>query len=100
MTAPSQSRLGTNPSHGTLNGTLTATVTNGIATFSGLTLDQAGIGYTLSATSGILTSPPSSPFNVTPASVSKLAVAIEPASVIAGAGFGLTIDAEDLTEIS
>ena len=40
------------PSNGTaqLGGTLTATVVNGVATFSGLTIDTAGAGYTLEVT--------------------------------------------------
>ena len=39
--------LANNPGGATLGGTLTATAQNGVATFSGLTLDQPGIGYTL-----------------------------------------------------
>jgi ELWxxDGT repeat protein len=44
--------IGANPSGGTLTGTLTITVTNGIATFSDLSIDLAGGGYTLHATIG------------------------------------------------
>jgi hypothetical protein len=44
--------LGTNPSGGTLSGTLTLTVVNGVATFSDLSIDLAGMGYTLHATVG------------------------------------------------
>ncbi|HZO34542.1 MAG TPA: HD domain-containing phosphohydrolase [Gaiellaceae bacterium] len=43
--------VGTNPGGGTLGGTLTRTVQNGIASFADLTLDEAATGYTLSATS-------------------------------------------------
>jgi predicted outer membrane repeat protein len=42
--------IGSNPSGGTLSGTLTLTVVNGVATFSDLSIDQAGDGYTLHAT--------------------------------------------------
>jgi hypothetical protein len=44
--------LGVNPSGGTLSGTLTVTVVNGVATFSDLAIDRAGVGYTLHATGG------------------------------------------------
>jgi hypothetical protein len=47
--------LGTNPSGGRLSGTLTVTVRGGIATFADLSIDLAGVGYTLHATaSGLL----------------------------------------------
>src|SRR5262249_34533151 len=39
--------IGTNPSGGTLTGTLTVTVSGGIATFSDLSIDLAGAGYTV-----------------------------------------------------
>ena len=38
--------LGNNATEGSLGGTLTVTAHNGVATFSGLTLDVAGSGYT------------------------------------------------------
>src|SRR5262249_29383989 len=44
--------LGTNPSGGTLSGTLSLTVVNGVATFTDLTIDLTGDGYTLHATVG------------------------------------------------
>jgi autotransporter-associated beta strand protein len=46
--------LGVDPSGGTatLSGTLTVTVVNGVATFSDLSIDLAGNGYTLHATIG------------------------------------------------
>ncbi len=43
--------LESNPGSGTLNGTLTVNASAGVATFSGLTLDQAANGYTIQATS-------------------------------------------------
>jgi hypothetical protein len=42
--------LGNNPGGATLGGTLTATVVNGVATYSDLTLSQPGTGYTLTVT--------------------------------------------------
>jgi hypothetical protein len=58
--------IGTNPSGGTLDGTLTLTVVNGVATFSDLSIDLAGMGYTLHASiGGGLPDTDSNPFNVT-----------------------------------
>jgi hypothetical protein len=58
--------IGTNPSGGTLGGTLSLTVVNGVATFSDLTIDLAGAAYTLHATAdGGLPGLDSDPFNVT-----------------------------------
>jgi hypothetical protein len=57
--------IGTNPSGGTLSGTLTLTVVNGVATFTDLSIDLAGAGYTLHATTGGgLPDIDSNPFNV------------------------------------
>jgi hypothetical protein len=57
--------IGSNPSGGTLSGTLTLTVTNGVATFSDLSIDLAGLGYTLHATiGGSLPDIDSNPFNI------------------------------------
>jgi hypothetical protein len=57
--------IGTNPSGGTLSGTLTVTVVNGIAMFSDLSIDQIGDGYTLHATVTGLTDADSAAFNIT-----------------------------------
>ena len=43
--------IATNPGSGTLSGGSAATVVSGIATFSGLSIDTAGSGYTLNASS-------------------------------------------------
>ena len=56
--------IGTNPGTGTLSGTLTVNAVAGVATFSGLSIDEAGIGYTLTAASGSLTSATSAAFDV------------------------------------
>ena len=47
--------IGTNPGSGTLSGTLTVAAVNGVATFSNLSINKAGTGYTLTATDGSLT---------------------------------------------
>ncbi len=56
--------IGTNPSGGTLAGTLVVAVSGGKATFSGLSIDNVGDGYTLQATSGALTPATSDPFDI------------------------------------
>jgi hypothetical protein len=56
--------LGTNPSAATLFGTKTVTAVNGVATFSTLSIDKAGTGYTLQASASGLTSATSTGFNI------------------------------------
>lgn len=56
--------LASNPGSALLSGTLSATVSGGVATFGNLSLNKAGNGYTLSAKSGALTAATSSSFNV------------------------------------
>jgi hypothetical protein len=57
--------LGTNPSGGTLSGTLSLTVVNGVATFSDLAIDVVGDGYTLHAMATGLTDAESGAFRIT-----------------------------------
>jgi streptogramin lyase len=57
--------IGTNPSGGTLSGTLTVTVSGGVATFDDLSIDLAGIGYTLHAMAAGLTDADSLAFRIT-----------------------------------
>ncbi len=52
----------TNPGGSVLSGVLTEKALNGVASFSGLSLNKAGMGYELKATSGTLTSAPTSGF--------------------------------------
>jgi len=86
-----------NAAGGTLGGTVMATASQGVATFGGLTLDNAGIGYTLQATSTGLTPGTTDPFDVAPVGVaSQLVVATPPPiTVTVGTGFGLVVKAED-----
>ena len=57
--------IGANPGGGTLGGTLTVAVVNGIATFSDLSIDQAGDGYTLHAATAGLADADSAAFAIT-----------------------------------
>jgi hypothetical protein len=49
---------------GTLSGTKTVTVVNGVATFSDLSIDQPGNGYTFVVTAGGVVGVESTPFNI------------------------------------
>jgi hypothetical protein len=80
--------IGTNPGGGTLSGALTAlTNSSGVATFAGLSLDKAGVGYTLTAASTGLTSATSTTFTVSVGPAAKLAVTTSPTSSFAGQPF-------------
>ena len=58
--------IGTNPAGGTLSGGSAVTVASGIATFSGLSINNAGTGYTLTASSTpSYTAATSAAFNIT-----------------------------------
>jgi hypothetical protein len=88
--------LANNPGGGTLGGTRTVTAVDGIATFSGLTLNKVGTGYTLKASSGSLTAATTRGIAVTPAAATHLVVTTEPPSrVTAGSGFSLKVSVED-----
>ena len=58
--------LAVNPGGSTLGGTVVVSVANGVASFSGLTLNNAGSGYILQANSGTLTGGTSSLITVIP----------------------------------
>jgi hypothetical protein len=57
--------IANNAGNGTLSGTATVNAVNGLATFSGLGINNVGEGYTLSATSTGLASAISSVFDIT-----------------------------------
>ena len=65
--------IGTNPAGGTLSGGAAVTVASGVATFSGLSIDKAGTGYTLTASSTpSYTGATSAAFNITTGTASGL----------------------------
>src|SRR5438034_614672 len=78
--------IGTNPASGTLAGTKTVAAVNGVATFSTLSLNLAGTGYTLTATATGLTSATSSAFNISAGEAAKLVFTVQPSTAAAGAG--------------
>lgn len=78
--------LANNPAGATLGGTTTVNAVNGVATFSDLTLDQAGLGYTLSAGATGLTGATSLSFDVatTVGPPAQLAFITQPIDTVAG----------------
>src|SRR5207249_2514366 len=78
--------IGTNPASGTLAGTNTVAAVNGVATFSTLSLNTAGSGYTLTASATGLTGATSTAFNISlsvgPAA--KLVFSLQPRSAADG----------------
>ena len=90
--------IGNNPGNSTLSGTTTATASDGIATFSGLSLNKVGTAYTLTASLNGLTGATTGGFNVTPAAATQLVIPANgepPTSVPAGQVFPMLVDAED-----
>src|SRR5213075_2803849 len=90
--------IGTNPGVGTLSGTTTVAASGGIATFSNLSINKTGTGYTLAATSSpSLTGATSSTFNITPAAADHLAFLQQPTNAVAGVAISpaITVRVED-----
>jgi len=82
--APITVAIGTNPGGGTLSGTASVSAVNGVATFSNLSIDKVGTGYTLTASSGALTSATSTAFNITAGTATKLVFGQQPSNALAG----------------
>jgi hypothetical protein len=70
--------IGTNAGNGTLSGTVSQTTVNGLATFSGLSINHSGRGYTLAAAATGLAGATSAPFDITPGAPSQLAFITQP----------------------
>ena len=87
--------LGNNPGGGSLSGTRTNAAVNGTATFNNLSLDKAGAGYTLLASSGTLTGTNSVAFNITNGPAT-LVITTAPQTLTAGSISGLfTVELQD-----
>src|SRR5205085_230208 len=68
----------------TLSGTTTIAAVGGIATFSNLSIDKVGTGYTLTASDASLTGTTSGSFSITPATANSLAFGVQPGTSVAG----------------
>lgn len=76
---------GTGTTGALLGGTVTVAAVNGVVTFSTLTVDKAGTGYTLTASAAGMTNATSAAFAVAAGPAAKLAFGVQPTSVLAGA---------------
>src|SRR5207247_1618789 len=73
-----------NPGGGVLSGTTSVTASSGVATFSTLSINKTGVGYTLAVSGGGLGATSGS-FDVTPAGATRLVFTIQPGNATAGA---------------
>jgi hypothetical protein len=89
--------IASNPGSGMLGGTTSVAAAGGIATFSNLSVDQAGTGYTLAASADGLTGVESNPFNITtdPVPLATHFALSVPSFVNAGTSFNVTVTALD-----
>jgi hypothetical protein len=79
----------TNPAGGTLSGTQTVTIVNGVATFTNLSINNAGVGYELRFSSAGLTPADTNLFNVNPPAgpATQLAIVTQPGGAAPGTAF-------------
>ncbi|MBK9162430.1 MAG: right-handed parallel beta-helix repeat-containing protein [Acidobacteria bacterium] len=70
--------IANNPNSGTLGGTATKNAVNGVATFSDLSINRAGVGYTLQAASGGLASATSNAFDINVGAATQIAFTVQP----------------------
>src|SRR5262249_27243441 len=76
--------IGNNPGGSSVSGTTTVAAVNGIATFTDLSLNKSGFGYSLIATDGNLTGVVSNPFSVTSAPATHLGFGQAISTAVAG----------------
>src|SRR5437773_245212 len=79
--------LGANPGGGTVAGTTSVNAVSGVATFSTLSINNAGTGYTLVASASGLTGATSTAFNITaapPPPATHVAFTTQPQTTQAG----------------
>ncbi|MEE8422825.1 MAG: SwmB domain-containing protein, partial [Dehalococcoidia bacterium] len=74
--------INNNAGSGTLSGTVTVTAASGVVTFTGLSIDKAGIGYTLDFTKSGLTTATSASFNITVGSATQIGIQTQPGGAI------------------
>ena len=90
--------IGNNPGGGSLSGVATVAAVAGVATFSNLSINSAGTGYTLSATSSpALTGATSASFNITAGAATKLGFGQQPSNTAMGASISpaITVQIQD-----
>src|SRR4029077_13283302 len=77
--------LDANPGGGTLSGTTTVAAVNGVAAFGNLSINRTGSGYTLGAPPAGPSGATSNPFDIIPASATRLVFTVQPSNATAGA---------------
>jgi hypothetical protein len=88
--------IANNPSGGVLSGTATVAAVNGVATFTGLSIDKAGVGYTLSASATGLTSGTSAAITIAGSNAVSLSFTTQPPEITtAGTAFTVVVTALD-----
>ncbi|HXV91050.1 MAG TPA: Ig-like domain-containing protein, partial [Gemmatimonadales bacterium] len=85
FTGPVTLAFAANPGGATLGGTTTVAAAAGVATFTGVSLDKSGVGYTLQASAGGVPAVTSPSFSVTPATATHLVFSVQPGTTVAGA---------------
>jgi Bacterial Ig-like domain (group 1) len=90
--------IGTNPNNGTLGGVKTVAAVSGLATFSNLSIDSAGVGYTLAASASGLTGTVSSGFTIAVGPAAKLGFHVQPSATAGGATItpAVQVEVQDL----
>jgi hypothetical protein len=76
---------GTGTPGATLSGTKTVAAVAGVATFSTLSIDRSGTGYTLTFTASGVTDVVSAPFTINPGAAARLVYTVQPTTSVAGA---------------
>ena len=88
--------LESGPAGASLSGQTTVKAAQGMASFSGLTIDKAGGNDVMQVAVDGVGSITTSPFQVVPAAPSQLVIVDQPPSqLVAGRSFGVTVAAED-----
>jgi hypothetical protein len=88
--------LASNPTGARLSGTSKVTASHGLATFTGLSLNKVGTGYTLQVSSKGLTSATTNPFNVVGSATSGTLTATTPTGTPDPLLAPLVLDSPDL----
>src|SRR5207247_1453628 len=83
--------LGVNPGSATLSGTTSLAAVSGVATFSSLSVNKAGTGYTLTAAATGLSGATSVGFNITPGAATELVFTVEPSNAAAARRLVFTV---------
>ena len=84
--------IGSNPGSSTLSGTETVNAVSGVASFSGLSVEKPGIGYTLTATAAGLTGATSATFDIAVRAAVQLAFTAQPSTSTVGVAISPAVE--------